>query len=175
MFVVLLSFVDLLFLKHDVNILIVIISGFFISLIMDKIGYIMKFISIQKLSAQISIADAKLNKSEAKFGNFFNQMNIPMCIFDLKTKRFVACNPFLCNLLEYTEEELSQMSINLIYKDDLSQSLELIKINLNQQKIDSYTNRNVTKSGKIVIIKWIFTKGDEDGISYCIAIPQYIN
>lgn len=168
-----LSFADLLSLKHDVNTLIVIIFGVFLSLIMDKIGHIMKFISIQKLSAQISIADDKLNKSEAKFGNFFNQMNIPMCIFDLKTKRFVACNPFLCNLLEYTEEELLQMNINsLIYKDDLSQSLELIKINLNQQKIDSYTNRNVTKSGKIVIIKWIFTKGDEDGISYCIAIPH---
>ena len=93
-----------------------------------------------------------------------------MCIFDLNTKKFIACNKFLCDLIGYSEETLLNMKLeDLIYKDDLKNSFEVIKMNLNNQTVDTHENRYLTKDGKIISIVWKFTKGDEDGLSYCVA------
>lgn len=166
-FMILVSLLDLLSLTHNINTLVILIVSIVISIFMDKIGHILQYISINKLTSQLSETNLALAKSENRFRNFFNQTSTPMCIFNLKTKKFVACNKFLCDLIGYSEEELLKMKLeDLIYKDDLKDSFEVIKMNLNNQTIDRHENRYLTKDGKIISIEWKFTKGDEDGLSY---------
>jgi len=171
---ILVSLLDLLSLTHNINTLVILIVSIVISIFMDKIGHILQYISItrccNKLTSQLSETNLALAKSENRFRNFFNQTSTPMCIFNLKTKKFVACNKFLCDLIGYSEEELLKIKLeDLIYKDDLKDSFEVIKMNLNKQTVDRHENRYLTKDGKIISIEWKFTKGDEDGLSYCVA------
>jgi len=169
-FIIIVSLIDMMSLKHDINTLIVIIIAAIIAIFIDKIGHILQYISINKLTSQLSETNLALAKSENRFRNFFNQTSTPMCIFDLNTKKFVACNKFLCDLIGYSEETLLNMKLeDLIYKNDLKNSFEVIKMNLNNQTVDTHENRYLTKDGKIISIVWKFTKGDEDGLSYCVA------
>lgn len=75
-----------------------------------------------------------------------------------------------------SEESLLEMKLDeLIYKDDLNDSFEVIQMNLDNQTIDSYENRYLTKDGRLISIIWKFTKGDEDGLSYFLVFKLKIH
>lgn len=86
-FIVLISLIDMMSLKHDINTLIVIIVGTIVAIFIDKIGHVLHYLSLNKLTSQLSETNLALAKSENRFRNFFNQTNTPMCIFSLKTKK----------------------------------------------------------------------------------------
>jgi PAS domain S-box-containing protein len=142
-----------------------------LALIADKVGHLMQFLAVDKLTRNLEEVNFKLKESEKKFRDFFEQSNVPMAIFNLKALRFVEANDTLCSLLEYTNDEICSMELDqLIYKPDVEGSIEAANMNVNEQKLDEYTNRYITKSGKIIKLRWSFTKGDENGLSSCVAL-----
>ncbi len=95
-----------------------------------------------------------------------------MCIFNLKSMKFVKVNKFLCDLLEYTEDELIDSNLeDLIVKEDLDSSIKVANRNREKLKDENHVNRYITKTGKSVKLNWTFTSGNEDDISYCVALP----
>lgn len=159
--------------KHNDYIIILIFISIIISFLVDRIGHVMQYVSLVKLTNSLEKSNLKLKKSEQTFRSFFTETNIPMCIFDLKNLKFMKVNKFLCDLLEYTEDDLIGMDISdLIYPEDFSESVRVANLNKNKLKVDHFVNRYVTKSGKIISIKWTFTNADEDGVSYCVAQLQ---
>lgn len=172
-FMLIVSFIILLVLKYNINyLLILIVVSTILSMFIDKIGHLMQYISLTKLENSLNDANLKLKKSEKLFRDFFTQTNIPMCIFNLETLKFVKVNTFLCDLLEYNEEELLEKELDsLIHPEDLSESILVARLNRKKLKQEEYINRYFTKSGKIIKLKWSFTESDEDGISYCVALP----
>lgn len=156
--------------SHKNEILLLLVITILFSIFMDKVGHILQLISISRLSNQLNDSNLKLKKSENRFRELFNQTHIPMCIFNLKTKKFIKCNRYLCEILGYSEKELQSLNIeNLIIKEDYRNSIDVINLNLKKQKLSEFSNRYITKSGEIINIKWTFTQGDEEGISYCVA------
>lgn len=132
----------------------------------------MQYISLTKLENSLNDVNLKLKKSEKLFRDFFTQTNIPMCVFNLETLKFIKVNTFLCELLEYSEDELLEKELtDLIYPEDLEDSIKVAKLNRKKLKQEQHINRYYTKSGKIIKLKWSFTESDEDGISYCVALP----
>ena len=173
-FVIIMTSVNLILfnIKHQDYIFILIFVSVIISLLIDKIGHLMQYISLNKLIKSLEESNLKLKKSEQIFRDFFTQTNIPMCIFNLKTLKFVKVNRFLCDLLEYSEDELINKNLNdLIFPDDLKDSIRVVELNIDKIKEDRHINRYITKSGKIAKLHWTFTEGDEDNISYCVALP----
>lgn len=142
-----------------------------LALIADKVGHLVQFLAVDKLTRSIEEVNFKLKVSEKKFRDFFEQSNVPMCIFDLRNMKFIESNSNLCNLLGYSNEEICDMDFEqLVYHPDVEGSIEAATMNIDEQKLDEYTNRYVTKSGKIIKLRWSFTKGDENGLSSCVAI-----
>ena len=93
-----------------------------------------------------------------------------MAIFNLESLRFVEVNHNLCGILEYTSEEICNMELDkLIHSEDVDGSIEAAGTDMSDNKMYEYTNRYVTKSGKIIKLKWMSTKSDSDILSYCIV------
>jgi len=170
-FVIVLTFINLIMfnIRHQDYIYILISISLILSMMIDKIVHLMKFISINRLMISLDESNLKLKKSEQVFKDFFTQTNIPMCIFNLKTLKFVKVNRFLCDLLEYSEDELVSKDLNeLIFPEDLKESIKVVELKL---KEEHHINRYITKSGKVVKLRWTFTDADDDNISYCVASP----
>ncbi|MEI6862988.1 MAG: PAS domain S-box protein, partial [Candidatus Omnitrophota bacterium] len=66
-------------------------------------------------------AEEELKESEARFKAIFNESTDGMLLADSETRRFLMCNPKICRMLGYSEEELMRMRVDDIHpKDDLS-------------------------------------------------------
>lgn len=65
-------------------------------------------------------AEEALRESEMKFRAIFNESTDGMLLIEIESKRFFMCNPKICQMLGYSEEELMRMGIDDIYpKKDL--------------------------------------------------------
>jgi PAS domain S-box-containing protein len=60
-------------------------------------------------------ADEALRESEIRFKAIFNESTDGMLVAEVKTKRFIMCNPSICEMLGYTKEELMRMKIDDIH------------------------------------------------------------
>ncbi|MCW2118841.1 PAS domain-containing sensor histidine kinase [Flavobacterium sp. 7A] len=110
---------------------------------------------VRKMMTSVSTKTSKTNfETKATFEDFFNLSPDLLCIsgFDGYFKKI---NPAVCNLLEYTEEELKAKPINhFVYQDDLNTTLMVRKSIKDQNHLINYENRYVTKSGRIVWLLW---------------------
>ncbi|MCE9680599.1 PAS domain S-box protein [Shewanella sp. AS1] len=99
-------------------------------------------------------AEAVMRESEALFRNTFNNSVVGLANIDLDF-RFLKVNPWLINVLGYSEEELlSKTLMQLTHPDDLNVSLVNAN-NLIRGKVSSYNLqiRYICKDGSIVWIQ----------------------
>jgi PAS domain S-box-containing protein len=160
--------------RFNTSYLITIILAASLSVFFDKIGHILQYISLQKLDKNIRKMRLDLLKSEAKFRDFFNVSSVPMAIYHLENMKFVSANKKLCELLEYSEKEILSKKINeLIYHKDIEDTIKVVKDRLSNkitaEDVNGYTNRYISKNGKIISIAWTSTES-YDGLVYCTAI-----
>jgi PAS domain S-box-containing protein len=65
-------------------------------------------------------AEEVLKESETRFKTIFNESADGMLLAEIETRRFSMCNPKICQMLGYTEEELMRLGVDDIHpKNDL--------------------------------------------------------
>jgi PAS domain S-box-containing protein len=70
-------------------------------------------------------AEDKLRESEEKFRTIFDNANEGVLIADIATKKFFEANRSICEMLGYTKEEITNLSVNDIHPEkDLPHVLE---------------------------------------------------
>ena len=60
-------------------------------------------------------AEEALKESEARFKAIFNESTDGMLLTEIGTKRFFMCNPKICQMLGYSEEELVRLGVDDIH------------------------------------------------------------
>lgn len=171
-FISLITLIHYLYSRFDYNFLIVFILSCLISIFIDKVGHILQYISVLKLDGNLQKTRLNLLISEKKFRDFFNISSVPMVIFNLETESFISTNRKFCDMLGYSEKELISSPIfKFIHIDDIEITKKVIdkKLNIVDFSNGDFTNRYISKEGKIVEIMWAATQS-YDGIIYCIAI-----
>ncbi len=96
-------------------------------------------------------AENALRKSEDHLRSFYDLDLIGLAILD-PDKHLIRINNYLCNMLEYSEQELRGMTwMQITYPEDQNQELKQFEQLLNNQ-IDRYAleKRFVSRSGKII-------------------------
>jgi PAS domain S-box-containing protein len=63
-------------------------------------------------------AEAALKESEMRFKAIFNESTDGMLLAEAGTRRFFMCNPMICQMLGYTEEELMRLGVDDIHPED---------------------------------------------------------
>lgn len=93
--------------------------------------------------------EEKLSQSEERFRSLFE--NAPIGIATVTTRgRITSANPYLCKLLDYTLDELLQLTVqDITHPEDFARELKIIK-ELKQAKLPfvQYEKRYRKKSGK---------------------------
>ena len=70
-------------------------------------------------------AEEVLKESETRFKTIFNESTDGMLLAEVETRRFSMCNPKICQMLGYTEEELMRLGVDDIHpKNDLPLVIE---------------------------------------------------
>lgn len=70
-------------------------------------------------------ARSALRETEEKFRAIFDNTNDGILVADAGTRRFSACNPAICDMLGYSEEEVLRLGVSDIHpKDDLPHVIE---------------------------------------------------
>jgi PAS domain S-box-containing protein len=84
---------------------------------------------------------------------------------------FKKVNPAMSSLLEYSEQELLQVSLDvLVHPDDLVSSRERTKAFLTGGDQTLYfENRFLSKSGKAIWLSWTVTRSAEEGLMFCVG------
>jgi len=122
--------------------------------------------------------EAALQESEARFRSTFDAAAIGMALVSLEG-RFIQVNAALCNIVGYTEAELTQKTFrDIVYPEDMENDLELMEELLAGRR-QSYQmeKRYIKKDGQVI---WILLSGsvvrDSAGkVLYFIAQIQDIN
>jgi PAS domain S-box-containing protein len=63
-------------------------------------------------------AEKTLRESEMRFKAIFNESRDGMFLAEIGTRRFFMCNPEICKMLGYTEEELMHLGIDDIHPEE---------------------------------------------------------
>jgi PAS domain S-box-containing protein len=63
-------------------------------------------------------AEEALKESEMRFKAIFNESTDGMLLADAGTRRFFMCNPIICRMLGYSEDELMRMGVDDIHPED---------------------------------------------------------
>jgi len=122
--------------------------------------------------------EIKLTQSEILFRSLFNGAGMGIALVNIDGKPFKV-NERFARMLEYTEEELYQLTFDkFTYPDDINKDYSLY-LQVIQKKIDNYEieKRYVTKSGKIFWgLLTISVVSDENmDFSFAVGMVQDIN
>lgn len=119
-----------------------------------------------------NLSNEKISKK--LFENIFNSASIGMALV-LKEGQLWRVNKTFCDILEYSEEELLNMTFqDFTHHEDLDNDLKQVTKILNKQ-IDNYSlnKRYITKSGKIVWVRLtvtgVFADNSKELFEYFIA------
>ncbi|QOP40367.1 GGDEF domain-containing protein [Sulfurimonas marina] len=112
------------------------------------------------------------------YKSIFENVDVGMAIADT-SGQFIKVNKKLCDLLEYTKEELQNKTFQEItFPDDLENNLKHIQEIQNGIR-DSFTieNRYINRTGRLIWIDLIVTaiRGDDKDIKYYIGIIKNID
>jgi two-component system, cell cycle sensor histidine kinase and response regulator CckA len=94
-----------------------------------------------------------------------------MCIADINTATFLRVNPAFTEVLGYTEEELlNRPFLEFVHPDDLDRTIAVMEDKLQKgEKLITFENRYITKSGKYIWLNWTSHPIPEEGITFAIA------
>jgi PAS domain S-box-containing protein len=74
------------------------------------------------------VAEDALKESEMRFKAIFNESREGRLLTEIRTRRFFMCNPEICQMLGYTEEEMMQLRVDDIHpENDLPFVIELFE------------------------------------------------
>jgi two-component system cell cycle sensor histidine kinase/response regulator CckA len=113
---------------------------------------------------QVKRKTAQLKESEERYRTLFENSAEGILVADIESKQLLYANPALCRMLDYSKEELTQMSISDIHPKD---SLEYV---LSEFDAQAKENKELTlsipcsrKDGKIIYTDIVTSKMDIDG------------
>jgi PAS domain S-box-containing protein len=117
-----------------------------------------------------STIGSELNRKKLEEELYLIFQNSPdiLCIGGTNGK-FVKVNPAFCELLGYTEHELtSQPFTDFVYIDDLASTQKEIKENVEGKPyVSNFVNRYIAKDGRLIWISWKSSPYHyEDGMSF---------
>lgn len=110
---------------------------------------------------------SKLIDTESKFKKIFDYAAVGIARIDSKTGMILEVNPYLCNFLDYTSEELMQKKIkSVIYPDDLEEDgVQFKKLLSGEIRQFDKEKRYLSKHGQLnwanVIITPLWNEGEE--------------
>lgn len=124
-------------------------------------------------------AEEKLLASEARFRKIFEDGPIGMVLAYLPTGNIFRANKAFCNMLEYTEEELCQLTfIDITHPDDQNTNLGAVN-DLFEDRIQKYNTdkRYRTKNGDFIWATLALTKiyNEKDQSHYALAMIEDIS
>lgn len=127
---------------------------------------------IKNVEQQLKKARENEEESKLKFQNAFEHSGIGMALVNTQ-KRFTKVNKFFCRMLEYSNAELENMSIeDVTYFDDKKIGQDELAACI-QGKLESFSvsKRYVTKTGRIVwgILNVAIIRGTDLSKSFFIA------
>lgn len=123
---------------------------------------------LQSLSSCIG-AEIKRKQLENDLNQIFNSVKDIICIAG--ADRFLKkVNPAMCDLLEYSEEELLSSRIDkFLHPDEIANSAMRMAHFGKENQTLYFENRYVTRSGKVKWLAWTATKSSEDGLLFCVG------
>ena len=95
-----------------------------------------------------------LHMTEAQANQIWNDLQVGLAYVGTDGK-WLRVNPFLCELLEYTEEELRKVTFKgVTHPADMSDDQDMVNLML-AHKIERYvmTKRYITKTERVITIK----------------------
>lgn len=114
-------------------------------------------------------AEIKRKQLEQELNQVFNFTPDILCTVNIEGY-FTKVNPAMCQLLEYSEEELmSRPFYQFLHPDDVEASATELENIINGQATFYIENRYITKYSKIKWLAWTTTSVSEQGIIYCSA------
>lgn len=75
-------------------------------------------VKLARALAQSDLARAALRESETRYKALFSEAVEGILVADLETKKFSYCNPAICRMLGYTQEELTKLGVPDIHPKD---------------------------------------------------------
>ena len=73
---------------------------------------------LKKSKAECTLMENILQESETRFKVIFNESTDGMLLAEIETKRFVMCNPKICKMLGYSEEELLRIGVEDLHPEN---------------------------------------------------------
>lgn len=108
----------------------------------------------------------KLELERERYYQFFNASNDAMCIVDIHGC-FELVNPFFCEQLGYSEEEMLHKPFsNYLHEDDIPRTLDDIRKSLNAGMELKLENRFRTRTGAYLWFSWRAYLDKSEGLVY---------
>jgi len=105
---------------------------------------------LKEASAEFKQALEKVTTSERNFRAIFENAPEAIFIFDIQSQRILDCNPFTCNWLEYSREEVLSMRVRDIFASGIREISENIQKAILEGGVHNQESRFRKKGGSIV-------------------------
>lgn len=130
------------------------------------------------LSKQFDSMLDSLALREAQLASFYSLDLVGLTITST-TKYWVSINSCLCNMLEYSEQQLKKMTWSeLTHPDDLDEDIELFT-KLLASEIDGYSleKRFISRTGKVITTMLVVrcARNEDSSVDYLISMIQDIS
>lgn len=124
--------------------------------------------SLSNIGSQLG-TEIKRKQLEQELNQVFNFTPDILCTAN-REGYFTKVNPAMCQLLEYSNEELMNRPFHrFLHPEDVEASAMELENIINGQPTFYIENRYITKSGKIKWLAWTTTSASEQGTIYCSA------
>ena len=129
-----------------------VVGGIFLVLIFFNITLREK---IRSKTADLQDVINQLQQSEERFRSIFDQAAVGVALCDSISGNYIAVNDRYCDIVGYSQQEISQLTFPAItHPDDLQDDLDKMELIL-EDKIEDFTieKRYIRKDGSVVWVK----------------------
>ena len=136
------------------------------------------FFRLERVARLRAVAEAALRYSEAQYRNTFEHAAVGIGHAS-REGRFLRCNPHLCEMLGYSEDELTRMTISEVtHPDDLAEDL-ILRQRLLTGEVSSYQieKRYVRKNAELVWVRVVagLVRDAAGAVDYRVAVIEDIH
>ncbi|MFT5134059.1 MAG: diguanylate cyclase (GGDEF)-like protein/PAS domain S-box-containing protein, partial [Gammaproteobacteria bacterium] len=148
--------------------------------IFDNEGKVDRLLGITQNISESKLAEAALKESESKFRSIFEQAAIGVALVDAKSQQVIRINQFYCDMLGYSQEEMSNVDSfrKITHPDDLKEDLEKTEGLANKGNFEfSMDKRYIHKNGGIVWVHLTLSSIEDlsnNSTQYFLGIVQDI-